>query len=334
MVNQLLDKPNETELLPIVYAIGLTVLTALARAFINRKFSLVNSDSKSISRIVIGIVLVISSSLMLIGFCAGFLDGLLDGDGIKVKLENGLESDHMIKVVNVLQVVSGLFAILLWIGAYIIAKIIINYVVDQLNRSRLNANLKQAQLNTLKGQINPHFMFNSLNNIRGLMLEDVQKSREMITKLSEVLRYSLNSHKLDTIPLQEEIETINNYIQLSKIQLEDHLQYQENITADVLDVEIPPMIIQMLIENAIKHGIADQVNGGRVILSIQQNQDSLHIVVNNTGRLKEHTTSSTKIGIKNIKERLQLLYGEHAFLTLKQLDGSVEASLKIPIYEN
>ena len=92
--------------------------------------------------------------------------------------------------------------------------------------------LKQAQLNTLKGQINPHFMFNSLNNIRGLMLEDVERSREMLTKLSEMLRYSLTKASNNAIALSEELEMVENYIELSKIQFEDRPHYQESVAAE------------------------------------------------------------------------------------------------------
>lgn len=333
VVSIFMDVPDETGSLLIIYTLGLAVLTGLIRAFINRKVPLTNFDSKKIPIVIIIIILIVVFPLMLIFFLDGMLEGFLDQNSMSIQSERGLEIHHIIKFINRIKIVSVLFVIFFWIGAYITTKLIINYVTDQLDRSRLNANLKQAQLNTLKGQINPHFMFNSLNNIRGLMLEDVQKSREMITKLSAVLRYSLNSHKLDLIPLYEEIETINNYIQLSKIQLEEHLQYKENINTDFLDVAIPPMVIQMLIENAIKHGISDQVNGGEVSLSIQKNQNSLYIVVSNTGILKENNIPTTKIGINNIKERLQLLYGEQALFTLEQIDDSVKASIKIPINE-
>jgi LytS/YehU family sensor histidine kinase len=134
----------------------------------------------------------------------------------------------------------------------------------ELNKSRetrleLESNLKESQLNTLKGQINPHFMFNSLNNIRGLMLEDVTAARNMLTSLSETLRYSLTKSESNSIALEDELDMVKNYIELSKIQLESRLQFESFIDENSLSTQIPPMIIQMLIENAIKHGISNLI---------------------------------------------------------------------------
>ena len=97
-----------------------------------------------------------------------------------------------------------------WLVTYLVIKLLLKLNRDRIERLELNTTLKQAQLNTLKGQINPHFMFNSLNNIRGLMLEDVEKSREMLTKLSEILRYSLTKNNVDSIPVHEELEVVEN----------------------------------------------------------------------------------------------------------------------------
>jgi LytS/YehU family sensor histidine kinase len=194
----------------------------------------------------------------------------------------------------------------------------------------LKASLKEAELNTLKGQINPHFMFNSLNNIRGLMLEDVSKSREMLTKLSELLRYSLTKNATDKILLSEELEMVHNYIALSKIQFEDRLIYKENIEVTINEIEIPPMLIQLLIENAIKHGISSQTNGGIVTLKIFKNNNNLHIEVKNTGELKL-SKNTTKLGLQNIKKRLFLLYGEQASFSLSQEKNNVIANIVIPL---
>lgn len=164
------------------------------------------------------------------------------------------------------------------------------------------------------------------------MLEDVHKSREMITKLSELLRYSLNSNKVDKITLEEEIEIVNNYIELSKIQLEKRLRYHEEIEEGILDIEIPPMLIQMLVENAIKHGVSNQIGGGVVSLKIRTENNNLQIEVHNTGELKE-SGSTTRIGLQNISERLRLLYGATSFFELKEEGNEVVARIKIPLDE-
>lgn len=201
-----------------------------------------------------------------------------------------------------------------------------------LKQLELEHNLKESQLNILKGQINPHFMFNSLNNIRGLMLEDVGKSRDMLTKLSEMLRYSLIKNDVDSIPLEEELEMIQNYIALAKIQFEDRLEFIHQVEPEALTMPIPPMIIQLLVENAAKHGIANLKEGGKITLIINTDDKNLSITVKNTGKLKIDG-KSTQLGLKNIKKRLKLLYGYFASFSLNEIDNEVVASIKIPINE-
>ena len=173
-------------------------------------------------------------------------------------------------------------------------------------------------------------MFNSLNNIRGLILENPMKSREMITRLSEMLRYSLTKSEINTIALEEEIEMVENFIAISKIQLEDRLQFISKIEEETLKLPIPPMIIQMLIENAIKHGISQLKNGGILLLKIKKENTNLHIQVKNTGNLSQQT-GTTQLGLKNIQRRLHLIYGENATFSLNEIENEVIATITLPI---
>ena len=205
----------------------------------------------------------------------------------------------------------------------------------ELNKSRetrlvLETHLKASQLNTLKGQINPHFMFNSLNNIRGLMLEDVNKSRDMLTRLSETLRYSLTKNDVNSIALEDELEMVENYVEISKIQLEDRLKFESSIDPETLSIQIPPMIIQMLVENAIKHGISKIKQGGKVALTTRCENNELEIKVTNSGLLQPRA-NTTQVGIENIKKRITLLYGEKGVFSLKEIDNQVVATIKIPL---
>ncbi|MBC8644423.1 histidine kinase [Flavobacterium lindanitolerans] len=218
---------------------------------------------------------------------------------------------------------------LVWLFIVLAIKIY-EYINEvKFNRLKLESSLKESQLNSLKGQINPHFMFNSLNNIRGLILENPLKSREMITRLSEMLRYSLTKNDINTIALEEEIEMVENFIEISRIQLENRLKYTPKIDTGLLKMEIPPMIIQMLIENAVKHGIAKLKEGGEIILDIHNNDKALKIVVSNTGVLSIGE-DSTQLGIKNIEKRLHLIYGENANFKLQEIDNQVVAEITIP----
>ena len=229
-----------------------------------------------------------------------------------------------------IQVLNSLFLIGAWTVTYLVIKLLLKINQDRIERLELNTHLKQAQLNTLKGQINPHFMFNSLNNIRGLMLEDVEKSREMLTKLSEILRYSLTNNNRNAISVRDELEVVDNYIDLSKIQFEDRLEFIKNVDDNTLDMQIPPMIIQLLIENAIKHGISNIKKGGIVVLNMTRHGDVLGIEVRNTGKL-QIGKDSTQLGLKNIEQRLKLLYADQASFDLEEVANEVVAHIKIPL---
>ncbi len=226
--------------------------------------------------------------------------------------------------------INAVLYIFFWMILYLSINLILKTRKNKLERLELEASLRESQLNTLKGQINPHFMFNSLNNIRGLMLEDVDKSREMITRLSEILRYSLTKNNIDKIALAEELEMVENYIALSKIQLEDRLHFTKDIAAKINTLEIPPMLIQMLVENAVKHGISNLPNGGNIKLSVRKEANFVIITVTNTGKLVLHK-NSTKLGLENIKKRLSLLYGEKAMFALTEKNNEVFAKIKIPL---
>jgi len=224
------------------------------------------------------------------------------------------------------------FALLFIIWLFIILTTKIYYQLKrvQLKQLQTEANLKDAQLNTLKGQINPHFMFNSLNNIRGLMLEDVGKARNVITNLSETLRYSLTKSEENSIALEDELEMIEGFVEIAKIQYEDRLEFEMNIDEDTLNHQIPPMIIQMLVENALKHGIANLKDGGTVGLTTSKIENELQIEVVNSGSIQQQK-ESTQIGVQNIKKRLELLYGNKATFNLTEKDNQVFATIKIPL---
>ncbi len=298
--------------------------TSLLRWYLKREVSFDDFTVKDLLKIAVSTLL---AALVFGGlnFFFGFLYGRLGPEmsEIELKILKAFDSIGLI-------VFSSLFNIILWLSCYLVIKLLLRFSANRIERLELNTNLKQAQLNTLKGQINPHFMFNSLNNIRGLMLEDVEKSREMLTKLSEMLRYSLTKNSVDGIALEEELEMVENYIALSKIQLEDRLDFKKEVAEDTLTVHIPPMILQLLVENAAKHGISNLKEGGTIVLSSQLNGEALYLQVRNTGRLRI-ANGSTQLGLKNIRQRLKLLYGDSASFQLKEEHNEVVADIKIPI---
>ncbi len=298
--------------------------TSLLRYYLKRNVFFDNFGIKEILRILIATLL------------CGFLFGALNlGFGYLYKFIGNLETDMDLKVFEIynsfwLLIINSMITIFGWVVCYLVIKLLLKLNANRIERLELNSTLKQAQLNTLKGQINPHFMFNSLNNIRGLMLEDVEKSRDMLTKLSEMLRYSLTKNDVNAIALEEELEMVDNYIDLSKIQFENRLTFVKDIAPESLRMEIPPMVVQLLVENAAKHGIGNLKEGGTIKLKSSVNKETLDIQVINTGQLRIRE-GSTQVGLKNIKERLKLLYGNRASFSLDQSDGEVNAHIKIPV---
>ncbi len=237
----------------------------------------------------------------------------------------------MIKMSNVfLTFYTNCFIVSVWYFLYSNVRHLESKAQLESEKILLESTLKEAQLNALKGQINPHFMFNTLNNIRGLILEDPSRSRDMITRLSEMLRYSLTKNDYNEIKLEEELEMVVNYIQISKIQLEDRLQYVQEIAPETLNIKIPPMILQILVENAVKHGISNLKAGGLVRLVAKTEDNFLKVTVVNSGKLLIQS-NSTQIGLQNILSRLKLLYGELAFFEIIEVNQMVEARVVIPL---
>ena len=204
----------------------------------------------------------------------------------------------------------------------------------EIEKWKLQASVKDAELSALKSQVNPHFIFNSLNNIRSLVAEDTEKARDSITHLSELLRFSVQFDQYEKANLEKEIEVVKDYLELESIQLEERLSFKFELDEESLDMPIPPMSIQTLVENAIKHSINNLPNGGEICVESELTNHYLNIYVKNTGQLKEDKDPKKRkgIGIKNARERLRLLYGENASLTVENLnENMVCATIKIPL---
>jgi two-component system LytT family sensor kinase len=202
---------------------------------------------------------------------------------------------------------------------------------QQIAQLQLEKNLKELQLNLLAGKVDPHFIFNALNNIRALIREDAEKARESILALSDILRTPLTS-QCNKIPLLDELTFVRNYIHLCKIQLDSRLVYVENIEAAVIQVLIPPMILQILIENAIKHGISQLLDGGRLELELYIASGKLCCVLSNNGSLQTRPSQQGfGFGLSNIRERLRLLYGDSASFNLSEKNQVVRATLVLPL---
>ncbi len=196
--------------------------------------------------------------------------------------------------------------------------------------ARLSIIIKEAQLNNLSAQLNPHFFFNSLNNIKFLVIENPDAARRSIDLLSELLRNSLNSNLGKLISLDDEINLVRDYLELEKIRFEERLQIKIETSLDLSKYLILPFSIQSLVENAIKHGIEKRKSGGFLTVKVEMENDFIKITVQNSGKLSNEITNSG-IGLSNLKERLLLQYnGNASFEIIQMEDETVLTTILIP----
>ena len=196
---------------------------------------------------------------------------------------------------------------------------------------RLELALREAELRALEAQINPHFLFNCLNSIRALVVEDPPKAQDMITRFATLLRYNLNHDSRHTVPLSAEAEIVADYLALEKVRFEDRLRLQVAIDPGAASLLVPPMILQTLVENALKHGIARLPQGGDLQIRAAARNGTLVLEVENSGELADTGSGDTPVGLNNIRERLRILYGDRASLGLRNGEsGRVVATVQIP----
>jgi len=195
---------------------------------------------------------------------------------------------------------------------------------------KLRAELREAELAMLKAQINPHFLFNALNNVRSLISENTEVARDMVSALSDLLRYAISHTSGDRVLISDEIEIVKQYVNLEKMQYEDRLHVRFDIDEKTKQCNVPPMIIQMLVENAVKHGISKQTTPGIIEIRTAMSDHLLSVIVINSGQL-DSSKADGGIGLSNIKKRLSHRIDEEWSFTLKQIsDSKVESKLEIP----
>lgn len=209
---------------------------------------------------------------------------------------------------------------MLWSVIYFGFDIFENYKRTEIQSLKLEANTKEIELNQLKSQLNPHFMFNSMNSIRALVDEDPRRAKIAITQLSNILRSTLMMHKNRFITLEEELGLVKDYLELEHIRYEERLSFCLDIEPSTLYMQIPPMMIQTLVENGIKHGISKYPEGGSINISTKKNEQQVTIRIINTGQLLAQDGNESGFGVANTTNRLELLFGKRASFSLKNLN--------------
>ncbi|KAF0132133.1 MAG: LytT family sensor histidine kinase [Bacteroidetes bacterium] len=196
--------------------------------------------------------------------------------------------------------------------------------------SELNNLVREAELNALKSQINPHFLFNSLNSISSLTMTDPEKAQEMVIKLSDFLRYSLSHDRHETTTLRHELENTERYLDIEKVRFGKRLRYVSNIPDGCLDQQIPNMILQPLLENAIKHGVHNSTEEVLIDLTCVITDEFAELHVLNDFDPEAVRPKGEGIGLKNIRNRLQLLYHRNDLFEVKMGKIEFEVILRIP----
>lgn len=226
--------------------------------------------------------------------------------------------------------VAGIRLMSIWLLAYHLY----HYSQREIRIAKENARLaiitRNAQLDNLSAQLNPHFLFNSLNNIKALIIDDPNSARRAVDLLSALLRSSLYNGDKQLIPVKEELELVRDYLELEKLRFEERLQYHIHVDDTLQDIVLPRLSIQTLVENAVKHGISRCKHAGVIEITIKNDPSLLNITVSNPGKLTlVHETGG--LGLKNLKERLQLHYKNEVGFDINEIAGTVSASIKIPL---
>lgn len=203
---------------------------------------------------------------------------------------------------------------------------------DRYNKSlKYEASMVQIELNNLKSQLNPHFIFNALNSIRALVDENPMKSKQAINQLSNILRKSLASDKKGLTKFEDELKIVKDYLGLEHIRFEERLKTEFEIDPDSHKFYVPPLMIQTLVENGIKHGISRLTAGGMIQMKTLVENNRLKIRIRNSGRLNGERTTKDGLGLKNTVQRLKLIYGDEAsFRIVNENDNFVLTEIIIP----
>ena len=219
------------------------------------------------------------------------------------------------------------FFFFLWSVFYFIY----NYF-ERYNKSlKMEASIKQIELSNLKSQLNPHFIFNALNSIRALVDENPEKSKLAINQLASILRNSLVTEKKGLTKFGDELKVVRDYLGLESIRFEERLRIELEIDPNSRNFLVPPLMIQTLVENGVKHGISKLTEGGLIQLKTKVEKGKLNINIRNSGQYHINSNKRRGLGLVNTAQRLKLLYGNEAhFAISNENDNFVLTEITIP----
>jgi two-component system, LytTR family, sensor kinase len=298
-----------------VYAIG---LSHALRRLIKRRGWLALPPGRALGKFA---VVIPATGLLLTAFVA-----------LVSFIQSGSSSGFAQPVALVSLVVNLTFGAGLWVTLYVSIATWLRNRQERQRADRLERSLAGARLKALEAQVSPHFLFNALNSLRGMIAENPTRAQDMVTRLANILRHNLTrGTNATTENLAEQLEIVSDYLELESVRFDERLRTRFDIDPASRACAVPSMVLQTLVENAIKHGIADRTGGGEVVISSRVTHGVLEVVVENSGTLGRSPANSTQVGLANARERLQMLYGPAGSLEL--LAGPNErviARLRLP----
>lgn len=281
---------------------------------------------------IVGHAIGIVSFFLIIGTLSYYFTDYMDG---LVYFDNWKE--FMIELLN-WQALRFYDQYIITVGVYYVISYFQGLQKEEKEKSELALKNKEMQISLLKSQINPHFLFNTLNSISTLIHSSKDQARKVITQLSDIFRYALDSHSGKMVKLSDEIEFIENYIRIQQVRFGDRLKFQKHIDSSCLDLSIPPMILQPLVENSVKYGIAPKEDGGTIDLVIKKLTGQVFFEVKDNGlgihAKKVMDGSIGGVGLKNTDLRLKSYYGLGAGLKVKATEYGYSVSFSIPFLES
>jgi two-component system sensor histidine kinase AlgZ len=303
--------------------IALRVVTGLAgthllRLYMHRRQWLQQAGGKLVLRLLAGVSLL-----------AAILGG------IELPVHRFLLHDdwyRRLDAVRVFQAWAAWMAILVgWTALYIAIREFRGRRRREVRALRLEMMVQEAQLRGLRAQLNPHFLFNCLNSLREVIAEDPERAQRMVTELSALLRYSLESNQAERVPLADEVQAVKAYLALERIRFEERLRVRWSVAPEAAAVRVPPMLLQTLVENAVKHGIARLPQGGEIAIAARCADAELQLEVVNSGRM-DGGAAPSGMGLKNAQEMITLLFGTRARLLLENRgEDHVRALVTLPL---
>ncbi|WP_197085503.1 sensor histidine kinase [Cellvibrio sp. pealriver] len=307
-----------------------TLAVLLFRYWYNTKQWYLLSSGKHLA-VCFGAALIISAVLTALWFAllvSLFLDSLMNPELLQ---ERGLTEARVVAHFFINNTVVNMALLCGWMFIYTTMKSGQRADRHEIENLHLQNTLKEAQLTSLTNQLNPHFLFNALNNIRFMIHENPDHADHMVTTLADLLRYSLVTNQCEKVSIEQELAMVNHQLAICALQMEHRLDARIDVPAALLKCSIPPMVLQMLVENALKHGIDHLDDVSTLHIQGIQKNNEIRFTISNPVPEQAPPVPGTGTGHKNIKKRLAILYGDKAGLQVESRVGLFSVTLHFPM---